>query len=287
MMGRLLIGVLILLVSAALGQGRRGKAVNLNWKIGENEVLSYSTAMDQIDTSLIELHFGKAFDTGSEERSVFDRLNEVMTHLDYVTTLSRKGDVIDVVMSAKPKEPISNTAWDSIDANSKEMAQLMQSMITAVKLRGSVYKNGGIHSFWVKTNQKNLIALFFQLPTEPVKVGDTWGLEVNLISNDQNFRSDSSYHKNEVRLVEVKKVKGETIAVLRYDIVQYVDGVFDTPSFFGKGSEKESIMKFSHQALAEFSVDYGRWISYNGIMSMDATGAMNAHQKTRFSLVKE
>ena len=65
-------------------------------------------------------------------------------------------------------------------------------------------------SFWVKSSQKNLIAIFFQLPAKPVKIGDKWSLDINLIANDQNFECDSAYKINEVTLTDIKKVNGET-----------------------------------------------------------------------------
>ncbi len=45
-------------------------------------------------------------------------------------------------------------------------------------------------------------------------------------------------------------------------------------------------MKFTHRAIAEFSVDKGRWISYDGIMTLVASGVMKANQKTKFTLIK-
>jgi hypothetical protein len=166
--------------------------------------------------------------------------------------------------------------------------KMMQSMNQGVVLRGSVYETGAIHSFWVKSAQKNLIALFFELPTKPVKVGDKWSLDISLISNDQNFACDTSYKINEVSLVDIKEVDGEIIVVFKYNIVEYVKGNFYTPSFFGDGGgQKESMLKFTHQGLGEFSVDKGRWVNYDGIMSLEATGVMTANSKTKFMLVDE
>jgi len=160
-------------------------------------------------------------------------------------------------------------------------------MNQGVMLRGSVYAKGGVHSFWVKAQQKNLIAILFELPTQPVKVGDTWSLDVNLISNDQNFSCDSSYKMNTVTLTELKKVKGETVATLKYEIEEYVSGTFSTPMFKEGGGGTPTMMRFSHLGIAEFSVDRGRWISYDAIMSLDATGVLRSRKKTKFSLMTE
>ena len=99
------------------------------------------------------------------------------------------------------------------------------------------------------------------------------------------FDCDSSFKLNEVILADVKKVNGETIAVLKYNIVEYVKGNFNSPFFGNEGGQKETMMKFTHQGIAEFSVDKGRWLTYDGIMNLQATGVMTANKKTKFTLI--
>ncbi|WP_423149734.1 hypothetical protein [Rubrolithibacter danxiaensis] len=273
-----------------------GQTIDLKWKIGEKEKINYLTVMSDIDTSKVEMDFGNFFksfsdSTGkglSETKDIFKKLNQSMQNIDFVSTLSNKGDgIIDIVMTTRPKEKSKENSKDSKDSKEDEMLKMMQSMNQGVMLRGSVYATGGIHSFWVKSNQKNLISTFFELPTKPLKIGDTWKIDINLIANDQNFSCDSSYKINEVTLTDIKKNNGETIAVIKYNIVEYVNGTFNSPSFMGGGGEQKTMMKFTHQAIAEFSVDKGRWISYDGIMSLDATGVMTAKKKTKFTLISE
>jgi len=267
--------------------------VDLKWKIDKNEKLSYLTVMSEIDTASVEINFDDFFKSLSdstidglkESKSFFKKMNEAFKNTDYLITLSaEKEGIVDIVMSTKPKE----TENDSIESNEEELLKIMKPLTDGIMLRGSVYESGEIHSFWIKSNQKNLIALFFELPTKPVKIGDKWPLDINLIANDQNFECDSSFKLNQVTLMDIKKVKGEKIAVLKYNIEEYVMGVFNSPTFFGNnGGEKETMMKFTHQGIAEFSVDKGRWISYDGIMSLEATGIMTANTKTKFTLIKE
>lgn len=79
----------------------------------------------------------------------------------------------------------------------------------------------------------------------------------------------------------------ENIAVLKYNVIEYVKGKFTMPTFNGKeGAQTDTMMKFTHQAIAEFSIDKGRWVSYDGIMTLLASGVMTANKKTKFTLIK-
>jgi len=273
-----------------------GQTVELKWKIGEKEKLNYLTVMSDIDTSKVEINFDDLFKSFSdstekgslETKDLFKELNKYMQSVDYISTLTNKGNgIIDIVLTTRQKEKTKEVAKDKTDGEENEMLKMMKSMNQGVMLRGSVYATGGIHSFWVKNDQKNLISTFFELPTKPVKVGDSWKLDISLTANDQNFKCDSSYKVNEVTLTDIKKEKGETIAVLKYNIVEYVKGTFSLPSFMSGGGEQKAMMKSTHQAIAEFSIDKGRWIMYDGIMSLDATGFMTVKKKTKFKLISE
>jgi|SRR5690554_1594506 len=277
--------------------GQKSETVELKWKIGKNEKLNYYTVMSNIDESSFEMDFGGLFkalsdstDSGlNKSKDLFKKINKTFENQNFITTLTNKNNgVIDIVMMTKSKEVSEEENNTADENNDDEILKMMQSMTQGVMLRGSVYETGGIHSFWVKSDQKNLIALFFELPSKPVKVGDKWSLNINLIANDQNFDCDSSFKMNEVTLTDIKKINGETIAVLKYNIVEYVKGNFNTPSFFGgKGGQKETMMKFTHQGIAEFSVDKGRWVNYDGIMSLEATGVVTANNKTKYTLIDE
>lgn len=291
---RVLSFIVLLLLSAPV-IGQRGEVVDLEWKLAPNERLTYLTVMEDIDTASMEMDFGplfRAFEDSTKSgvsslKSMFNKLNESLKDINLETTLSQgKGDVIEVTMSAisKKAEAASDDEHDSIP----DLMRMIQAVSGGVMLRGSVYSHGSIHSFWVKNDQKNLLASFFQLPAKPVKAGDTWSLDINYIANDQNFVCDSSYRHNEVKLVEVRKEGKETVAVLKYDIVEYVKGRFSSPLMFRKDPEgTEVMMKFAHQGIAEFSIDRGRWISYDGLMNMVTTGLMQSNKKTKFTLIPQ
>ena len=291
-------GITILLIFISMATiGQKNQTVDLQWKIAENEKLNYLTVMNEIDTSSLKMDFGKLFQALSdstnngleESKCFFDKINKMLQNQDYVMTLTNKNNgVINIVMTAKNSEPVKENGVDTSDSEEVEIAKMMQLLTQGVMLRGSVYATGGIHSFWVKSAQRNLIALFFELPTKPVKVGEKWSLDINFIANEQNFDCDTSYKINEVTLVEIKEIENETIAVLKYNIVEYVKGNFNAFSFFDSREEQtETMMKFSHQGISEFSIDRGRWVTYDGIMSVETTGIMTANKKTKFTLIDD
>jgi len=271
--------------------GQTNSPVKLNWKISPNEKLTYLTLMQELSNSSVDINFGDFFSflgdssvkATSAMKDLFKELNKVANDFDHITTLTnKKNGIIDIEMMSKPKNDSGQTK-----NKTKDLVNAMQDINDGIILRGSVYATGGIHSFWVRWDQKNLISLFFELPSKPVRIGESWPLDISLIGNDQNFKCDTSYRLNKVTFVEIKKVKNEEVAVLKYEIVEYVKGIFNAPGFFSAGKGPiETMMKFTHQGLAEFSIDKGRWISYDGLMSLEADGFISADKKTKFSLVE-
>lgn len=298
--------------------GQNDQTVDLQWKIGENEELNYLTIMDEQEGSTQQMNFGEifkelvnnfdfdvdddelaeSFDTDVDEEELENELDEFFNSLrdgikapdfDYVTTLTNKNKgVIDIVMTTRKKESNEETADETLEDSEIGGLESLFSIQSGVVLRGSVYETGGIHSFWLNSSQKNLIAIFFELPKNPVKIGDKWSLDINLISNDQNFECETAHKINEVELIDIKNINGERIAVLQYNIEEYVEGKFNTPTFFGgTRGVKETMMRFSYEGIAEFSVDRGRWIKFDGLMSLESTGFLESNVKTNYSLTQE
>lgn len=259
--------------------------VNINWKIQDDETIVYKTLMNEIDTSNIEFNFGGIFDVLGDSipfdsKSMFNKIQESFKNIDLITTLTSKGDAVKIEMKTVDQEKVKKKKKKNDDEI--DIQNLLSSLNDGVMLRGSVYKSGGIESFWVKSNQKNLISIFFELPKGEVKIGETWQLDVNFIGNDQNFDCDSSFHKNEVTLIDVRIIEGDTIAVLKYDIQEYVEGGFKSPF-----SDEPTITKMlmTHEAIGEFSITKGRWNEYNGIMKLIASGIMTSNTVKSFSLI--
>lgn len=282
----------IILLSSFRAFSQNQDAVFMKWKLKPGEKITYKTTMDEIDTGnhkdfsmdgMAKL-MGDSTNSG-EFKKILKQLNKEAQNENMVTSLEekRKG-VVDIEMSVSEKEHNVNKDTSKADSGFQKFQALMNKMTNGVMLRGAIYENGGIESFYTKSEQKNLIALFFELPGKAVKVADSWALDLHFISMDQSFICDTSYQKNNVTVTGIDKKDNETIVTLKYDIVEYVDGDFKSPF---DGSVVKTSMKMTYQAIAGFSVERGRWIAYDGIMSLSSTGIMSSQTTKKFSLIAE
>ena len=273
-----------------------GQFVKLEWKIGENEEVNYVTVMSPSGNSNISMNDEKIADPYrdssenhiSKEKEMLEEFDQVMNNTAMISKLTNNGSgIIDVVITTSPNGKPCNGEMEKEDSLGNEMQQIAWQMNKGVILRGSVYATGGIHSFWVTNNQKGIISTFFELPQYPVKIGDTWKLDINFLEIDQSFRCDSSYHINEVTLTDIRKINGETIASLKYNIIEYVEGTMNFPVFINENNEQKAKRYYSFNAVAEFSVDRGRWVSYEGVSSFDQDDIMTFNYKLRHALISK
>jgi hypothetical protein len=274
--------------------GQADKTVILKWKLRPNEVLSYRTIIQDIDTihakdlsidmgPLADLVGDSAKQAASKARQELSAYNKSIEDNGLIFNLAeKKPGIIDIEMVQKEKEKDPEAKKDTSDAVGKRLSEMMKKMMGSVMLRASIAENGSIQSFYTKNEQKNLIAMFFELPDKPIKLGDTWSLDMNYISMDQNFTCDTSFKRNVASLVGLKQVGNETIAVIKFDMIEYVLGDFRNPI---AGKSQRTMMKMTYKGIAEFSVESGRWESYDGIMSMTASGFMTANSTQKFALI--
>lgn len=283
--------------------------IELNWKLAKDDTIFYRTMIEDVgdasfdwDTEgMFDGIFGDSIDIpeidpSNIQKELMESMKKMTLTTDFVTFLSNSPDfedVLDIELVAleKKAEDIDMDEVDDLIERDvvDDIADLMASMMKGTMLRGSIYKSGPIHSFWVKSRQKNLISLLFELPDGKFKKGDSWSLNnVNFIGNDQNFRCKKAEQHNNITLTDIKTVDGETIAVIEYDLYEYVLGSFSPLSIVSDNeSEKETMMKFVFKAKAEFSVSKGKWVSYVGLMKIESSGYMNSNQTQKFALVEK
>ncbi|MBK0380923.1 hypothetical protein [Mucilaginibacter segetis] len=263
------------------------ETVFLKWKLKPGEVLAYKTIMETDTTDnkgvllnggLINQVMGSDSSSG-EVKKLLKQLTELSGGNGITTFLrkSSKNDGISVEMVAEQSKgkAVADTSYLG------RMHAMIQNMTGGVMLRGELNTNGSIKSFYLKNQQKNLVAVFFELPVKAVKKGDKWSLDVNLIAMDQSFQCDSAYKKNEVTLSDIVVRNGEHVAKVKYDICEYVSGNMVA---FGSGHVK-MVMKVAFNGTADFSIEKGRWIRYEGLMSNMSKGFMSSDYSQKFALI--
>lgn len=260
--------------------------IRLKWKIAHGDTLIYKTVMGEEVTEGLEkdtsqntgnLFFDKILQGMNQSSENNERLSKL--------SLQKNGDM-GVTICLYKTEKGKAAARAMYEAIFKELAtkedgkksddinidSLLQEFNRAetedaVEFEGAIEAEGGIKSFYLQKDQKNNLALLFELPSKSVKIGDTWAIDVQFNIINMDFTCDSVFKKNEVKLIDIKKQEHDTIAVLEYDIQEFITGRF-------QASPENSIYETTYKAIAEFSLSKGRWLSYNGkmfqkIISMD------------------
>lgn len=87
-------------------------------------------------------------------------------------------------------------------------------------------------------------------------------------------------------MIDVKNVGTEKVAVLKYDLMEFVSGDFAN-SVFSTADGSKTVMAMKYQAIGEFSLEQGRWIAYQGIIAITSSGFMSQTSTKNFSLLKQ
>ncbi len=266
-----------------------GDAVLLRWNIPKGKAVAFKTAISPVDPSkdnVMKINLENMFDGISEDESPPEEITKALNRelrlpKDYseVTILrGRDTDTISVAMISgdfNPPEPAEGIADE---AYQKIIAQMEGS----VQLRGDITPSGSIRTFYLESRQKNLLSMFFELPQSPVRIGDSWELDVNFVSMGHGFICDSAKRVNRVTLVSLEPTDfQDQIATLEYTLSESVKGKFSVPML---GEDKPTNMSFSFIGKGEFLVRKGIWKSFVGRMEMKGTGMMTADVQQVFAM---
>lgn len=275
-MSKVILTIFFLLCISNYAFPQEVESFDLRWKLQDGEKITYKSSLQKIDTLETKEYkidiggfFGFLPDSIIDKsKDFFERFNSLYDDAELYSILEKdKNNNISISIVAE------NVVLPQIESDSlQDFNKFLSNFNQGVILRGSVTEDGEIASFYLKQEQRNLIALMFELPSHPVQVGDSWKLDVSLLMFDQNFVCDSSARKNSVTFAQVKNINADTIALLNYDIYEFAKGIFNTP--FSKDGVPTS-MEMSYRGIAEFSISKGRWLSYNGLSKMKASGVMN------------
>lgn len=252
-------------------------AISLKWKLKPDETIGYKTAMEQVESSDFEIDFGDDKNMPKEEfKEIFDGLKKEFEKTSFITTMqwNERGNIETKMFT----EGFNDKDTKPIDPKNFKPASMMK----GVMLRGEINESGQIESFYLKGAQKNLITMYFELPNRPVKIGDIWSLNVSYLQFDQSFVCKSADRTNNVELIDVLKDENDTIVVIKYNISESASGYMKNPM---TNEKIETSISMSFNGIAEFSINKGRWIKYNGILETTQKGMMSGSSKQKLALI--
>ncbi len=262
----------------------------LNWKIEKGQPIAYNTIMQVSDYSTT-VDYDRIFNLGQfseddDARSFFeDMFQDLQDHrpsYSIVSILEKKPDGnISVKIILDNVEMPEQGSEDSIG---QWYSQVLEGMEGSVQLQGDITPEGEIASQYVSQQQKNLLALFFELPVGAVKVGDTWQIDLTCIAlNSAQFKIENSDRVNQVTLKEVTEtLAGEPVAVLDYLIAESVEGEQMMP--FSPGEPVSATMKCSFLGRGEFLIEQGKWQSFLAENTIQMTGVVTSSVTQQLAL---
>lgn len=256
---------------------------SLDWKIDSNEKVAYKTAMNQIEDSAVSFNLDQIF----SDNPNFDQLSEQVSGF----ALPESGSLISILElnahgNISVRMIVDQLNFDESQSENEfgqSLNQLMKSMEGTVQLRGEITPDGAISSFYLEERQRNLLAIFFELPTTPVRVGDTWSIDFNCISMGAGFIADTAQKVNQVRLASLSQTPdGKPVAVLDYVLGEMVEGDFQSLS---SGEPTLTSMTCSFVGQGHFLIDEGRWAKFVGEFAIRSTGIIESNAVQRFALM--
>lgn len=260
----------LLLVTLMAGCDNKHK---LEWNIKKGDFIYYTTAMKPLKFQL-----NKRDSTSSDFsdlKNLYETINNKAKDFNQYSILEGLTDEkIDMkLVSYSKKQSETKTG----------LSNVFSSAMQGVLLRGEIDKTGKIVSNYLASRQKNLIAIMFQLPSKPVCVGDEWKIDTNFLEIGNNFICNNSENRNSVRFKKLKERGDTLIAELEYDIFSSVEGELKN-SF--QSTNKTVSLAMGFIGIAEFDIQRGKWIMFNGIFSTERKGMVNSLTKQSIQLLE-
>lgn len=257
---------------------------SLDWKLADEEIIAYKTAMEPGENTNTAMSFN--FDQLFAETDAPNGLRDQLANITFPDTFSmvtilQKNSLgnISVKLIVDEIEEVENEAGNPIG---NTINQMMGDMEGTVQLRGELTPEGTIASFYLEQNQRNLLAMLFELPSAPVHVGDSWEIDVNCVAMGHGFIASNANRVNKVTLTSVEENdEGQALAHLEYVIAESVEGDFLFP--FSEEPIPTS-MNCSFLGQGSFLIEEGRWQQFNGEFRILATGMVESNTVQQFAL---
>lgn len=246
--------------------------VQLRWKV-ENGPLYYQTVLDvssttdfiidNSDSTLVMINRESA-------QQFFDLFGKKPCY----TRLQGKGaNVVEVKISQRLED--SGLESEMIEAMRTELG-INENVI----LRGNVFSDGGMQSYFIENQQKSLLSAGFELPKKPVNKGDIWEIDFSCIDLKGLVITDTASRVLRVKADDIV-IRGEdTIVVISYDLSEFMKA----RTRLRKDEFKEIGFWIKYAGRGEFSVTQGKWLDYNAVFTLETLGIMQGKMKGIFGL---
>jgi hypothetical protein len=128
---------------------------------------------------------------------------------------------------------------------------------------------------------RNTAALVLELPLEPMAVGDTWTLGMDLVDLSAyggSFIEEKAERDNTVKLAALTPAEnGEQVATLEYNLRERITGQGRrTARVKGQQTPQSVTTEVRVEGRGEFLVKAGRWRSWEGTLTTSSTGSLPA-----------
>lgn len=286
--------------------------IALDWKLADGETIAYLTAMKSIESPTIDFNFDELLEEGADTpgMAILDGLEQFAQlyygtpqEYNFISTLhlNERGNITVLMimdsLTSVEEQPEMTFEPPSQDIGAEEWEQqlrdavqrMQQDMQGTVQLRGEIAPAGEVTSFYLPDRQKNLLAIFFELPSQPVRIGETWELDFQCVEIGAGFIFTQSNRINQVTFSEVSTLPdGRQIAVLDYLMLESASGYTDSHLLSGIDGATNEPRAFSTQCSfvgqGQFLINEGRWHQLVGEMSISSVGILDSSQTQRFAI---
>jgi hypothetical protein len=267
---------------AAPKKAQDSQQVLLRWKVQRGKPLGYQIATQVVppgDNSLrVDLSsLQQAPLTPQQRKDLLEFHLPSQSELAVVLSPMPNGDVSAKVVLTKvsiPEKPSASKV-------EQQMMDAMRKKVGTVQLRATLTDWGFVNSD-LPREQRNLLALLFELPSKPVGVGSAWTHSADLVKMGQGWEGKQDA-LNRVELVSLEKeAEGRTVAVIDITLAERQEGHF--PDRRNPGQEISASMEMSFVGRGEFLVEEGRWRRLSARMTTWAVGAVQAGSAQQLTL---
>lgn len=247
--------------------------VRLQWKVTPANPLFYNVVLDLTNTS--------DFTIGDDDIPIKTITQEAAQNFFdlfgkkpcYAILRNKSHQLVDVKISQRLED--SGMDEKTLDAYRNQLG-----LEENVLLRGMVYADGRISTYFLENQQKSLLSAGFELPNKTISKGDTWRIDFSCLDLDGIIITDTISRITLVKAEELEFAGRDTLVTISYDLSEFMKGKRQLT----KDKFKEMGFDVRYAGLGKFSVQQGRWLEYNAVFTLETFGLMNGKMKGIFAL---